>query len=275
MIVVLLLAGMLAALATMIGESQRGAIEASRVFADGVRAEVAMRAVIEQTVIAARGLNWSVHRGGTLHLAGAEVRYTISDEMGRIDINFAPAVLLAGAFRVAGFAGGDSRELAQRIVAWRDAGGSAGSNGERADAGSPTPSPARPFYHVAGLALVPGIPSAAIARIAPLLTVSSGQPKINPLAANREVLLALPDVNEAQVRDFLEARERQPVPFAQLVFRLGKVDGFVTDESSVAARYDARVRLGEHSERHLVVVVAVIPGDEEPYRILSWETGPT
>ena len=47
---------------------------------------------------------------------------------------------------------------------------------------------------------------ALFARIAPVITVTSGQPGINPATASRAVLLALPNATPAVVDSFLQQR---------------------------------------------------------------------
>jgi general secretion pathway protein K len=284
LVTVLFLAGLIAALAAIAAEVQRVARASSRSYAEGLRAEVAMRAAIERTVAQARDGLQKFEGAGTVRIAEAEVSLTIRDEISRVDLNHAPPELLAGIFKVVGIESGLAANFAQRIVERR------GKQNENPDqrpgnAAAPnrtaTPSAANPnrgtrtgpFLHVAELALVPGIPREAAAAVAPYVTVASGRATINAMLADPAVLKALPGVDDKRLRDFLDGRA-QRLPFKDLISRLGSVQKFATEENGAAVRFDARVRMHPRIEKHFEVVVAVVPGDSEPYRILAWDANP-
>jgi general secretion pathway protein K len=276
LVVVLLLASLLAVLLAVAGTVMRAAHGSSRSFADGVRAEVAVRAAIERAM---NGVPEIRQTAGSVRLAQGDVVFTARNETARIDLNQAPASLIAGIFRFVGVDAATATAHAARIVDWRDEddrvseGGGAERDAYRAVGRVDGPRNGS-FLHVAEVARVLGIPQAVAAAVAPYLTVASGNARVNPMLADPPVLLAIPGTNEARVRDFLQERERRPGEFRSLIFRLGPVQNFVTNEAGSAARFEARVRLGPDNERRFEIVVALMEGDGEPYRIISWDANP-
>jgi general secretion pathway protein K len=279
LVVVLFLAGLLGVFAAVAASVLSGAAGASRSFAEGLRAEEAMRAAIEH-IVGQTGTSVIQVRGvAVVKFVKAEVLITARDEAARIDLNRAPIELLAGIFRQAGVAADVANTYAARVIDWRDDDDTLSPNGgaERAAyraAGRIDGPRNGPFLHVAELALVLGIPSRVAAAVAPYLTVASGSDKINPRLADPPVLLSLPKVSEERVRDFLQQRELPGGNFETLISRLGSVQDFVSDDASSAVRFEGRVRLGPNNERRYEVVVAVIGGDSEPYRVIAWDANP-
>ena len=205
---------------------------------------------------------------------------SVRDEAARVDLNKAPPELIAGIFQQVGVSAENARMYAARIVDWRDADDDISPNGgaERGayrSAGRIDGPRNGPFLHVAELALVLGIPPRAAAAVAPYVTVASGRDKINPLLADPPVLKAIPGVSQQRLLDFIDQRARPGGDFEQLVSRLGPgVEDFVTSDNALAVRFEGRVQLASSAERRYEVVVSVVDGDKEPYRILAWDSHP-
>jgi general secretion pathway protein K len=259
--------------------SLQAGTDASRSFAESLRAEEAMRAAIER-IAGFAGPSGPPRPGGTVvALAGTIVEVRFTDEIGRIDLNHASIELLAGIFRVVGVEAADAARYAARIVDWRDADdqliepGSAEVTAYRA-AGRVDGPRNGPFLHVAELALVLGIPQRVAAAVAPYVTVASGREVVNPLLADPPVLMAIPGLKEEDVRRFLRDRVDRNLTPTDLIARLGPVESYVTEETGKAVRYEGRVRFGGKNDRRYEVVVAVVAGDSEPYRILAWDANP-
>ncbi len=146
-------------------------------------------------------------------LPEAELRVTIQDESGKINLNTASEPLLKGLFRSAGLSEDASVALIDAVVDWRDADKLKRLHGAeeedyRAAGKSYVPSNAA-FETVNELRRVLGMSPEVYRVIAPALTIYSQLPGINSAAAPREVLLALPGVNPAQVEQYLVQRESQ------------------------------------------------------------------
>jgi general secretion pathway protein K len=86
--------------------------------------------------------------------------------------------------------------------------------------------------------------------------------------------MAIPGLKEEQVRSFLQARADRNLAAKDLISRLGQAEEYVTDQQGRAVRLEGRVRFGGKNDRRFEVVVAVVPGDTEPYRILAWDANP-
>jgi len=130
------------------------------------------------------------------HFAGLPVDVRVQDEQGKIDINAADPVLLAGLFRALGIPADKATSLASAMVDWRDAdqlsqpqGGAEDS--EYASAGLPYGAKDAPFETVAEMEQVLGMTPAIYARTAPYLTVFTGRDTPDPLFAASPVLTAM------------------------------------------------------------------------------------
>lgn len=153
-----------------------------------------------------------------LTLGGGKIEIAILDESGKVDLNTAQDDLLNGLLRVMGVTDNQQRDaLVDAIADWRDPDDLKRLNGaEAADykaAGLPYGPKNGPFDSVDELQQVYGMSRELFQRLRPFVTVHSQQPTVNPMVAPREVLLALPGMDEAQVDTYLEARS-QAVPGA-------------------------------------------------------------
>lgn len=137
--------------------------------------------------------------------AGAAIRISIRDELGKIDLNAAGGKLLEGLFRSAGLDAQAASEMADRVLDWRDPGAFHRLNGakdaEYQAAGYSYGPRNGPFQAVDELRLVMGMTPALFARIAPALTVYSGRPFIDPQTAPPEALTALSNMEAAKDDD--------------------------------------------------------------------------
>jgi general secretion pathway protein K len=118
------------------------------------------------------------------------------------------------------------------------------------------------------LALVLGLPPVLVDRALPYLTVYSGQAEINVLNAVPPVLAALPGLTPDRLHDLLASREG--VPLDVLRARLGLAARYVTVQPSIANRLQVVVAIGPNHRIHYEIVIVLLKGDREPYRVLSW-----
>jgi general secretion pathway protein K len=141
---------------------------------------------------------------------GLQVRVSVQDETGKIDLNMASSAALTRLLEIGGLAADDAQTMADRIQDWREPGDlhRLGGAGEDAysDAGTGYGPRRGPFPNVAELQLVLGMDKQVFARVAPSLTVASGMPWIDPTYAGHDVLLALPGATEDSVAVDLAAR---------------------------------------------------------------------
>lgn len=153
-------------------------------------------------------------RDGTVYdwnFDNVPVKVEIRDESAKIDINTAADALLRGLFVSLGLADDESSKIVDAILDWRDPDSFKRPNGAeepeyRAAGLSYRPENA-PFQAIEELKLVLGMRPEIYRRVAPLITVFSRQPGINPQLAGREVLLALPGMTSDVVDEYLVRRE--------------------------------------------------------------------
>lgn len=153
---------------------------------------------------------------------GGEIIISIRDETGKIDLNAAGDELLKGLFLSVGLEEPEAAALVDAIADFRDPDGLRRLNGaeddEYRDAGFAYGAKDRPFDAVEELRQVMGMSRELYARVAPALTVYSGQSGIDPWTAPRAALLALPGVDSAAVEALLAARaEAGPAALSELL----------------------------------------------------------
>lgn len=206
----------------------------------------------------------------------AKIRVMITGESGKIDLNTASDVLLKGLLQSGGLGEEESLALLDAILDWRDADELPRPNGaELADyvaAGSKYAPSNAPFVTMEELQQVKGMSPALYRNIRGALTVFSGQPGINPALASRQVLLALPGVEAAQVDAYIAQRQeyidsgQAPPPFPL-------ASGFASAGSGTAFFLRAEVKLGSGGFFVREAVVILAQDRKRPFRILSWKEG--
>ncbi len=160
-------------------------------------ADAAIRLVLQELVA---GNNKSVKfiQTKTVSVFGNQVQVEVTPLSGYVDLNNAPANLLADTFE---YAGGVSKDTAQRMatsaVAARDQKG-------------PDGLPVR-FHAVEDLLRLEGLDYSVYAKIKNFLTVDIvGSGRVNPLAASRGTLLILAKGDQARAQQLLESRHSNP-----------------------------------------------------------------
>jgi general secretion pathway protein K len=212
---------------------------------------------------------------GALHtqLNRAELSVSFISEAARIDLNAAPKELLARLLSVLGASSEDAKQYSDRIVGWRTR-----ATPETADkedalylAGGRSYLPRQaPFAHVNELGLVLGLPPALVERMLPFVTVFSGAPGVDVLNAAPEVIAALPGVTPLVLNQFLNERDSLPNDPTAIATALGGSKENAILHKSQAYRLEVRVRF-PNGQRAGSEVVISLSGDEDPYRVLSWQ----
>lgn len=207
---------------------------------------------------------------------GAKIRLVMTDESGKIDLNTASDVLLKGLFQSAGLSEGESAALLDAVLDWRDADELRRPNGaELADyaaAGRKYAPPNAAFGTLEELQQVQGMSPVLYRRVRSALTIYSRQPGINPALASRQVLLAIPGVEPAQVDAYIAQRQEYidggqpppPFPFAS---------GFAVAGPGSAFFLRAEVQLGNGGYFVREAVVGLAQDRKRPFRIFSWKEG--
>ncbi len=214
-------------------------------------------------------------RDGTLYdysFDNVPVKVEIRDESAKIDVNTASDALLRGLFLSLGLADDEAARIVDAILDWRDADSFKRPNGaeepEYKAAGLSYGPANAPFQAIEELQLVLGMRPELYRRVAPLITVFSRQPGINPQLASREVLLALPGMTSDVVDQYLvlrEAARAQGLPLPPFP----QAGSFATSYTMVATvRSEARLDDGTIFAREAVVLMRPTPRKVATY--VAW-----
>lgn len=178
---------------------------------EALRARAAAEAGIELAVT--RMLDFDVNRRWrpdgrpyALALDGIDVEVRVQDETGKVDLNTADALLLAGLVEALGEDRLRASAVAAAILDWRDpdpllSPGGGAEDDDYARAGLPWPCKDQPFESVDELQRVLGVDAGLYARMRPFVGVHGGVAQPDVGYAPREVLVAmgLPPSTIAQV----------------------------------------------------------------------------
>lgn len=197
----------------------------------------------------------------TIALLGQACDVAVGSEAGKIDLNLAPADLLAALFRTQQVAPAEADDLAARIVEWRRA----VPDGEPDDTLDPYVAAHRrygprhgPFRSIDELRLVIGMSDELQAAVEPLVTVYSRTPTVRRQAASDQVLAVL-----AEAGDNLAGIQRDAMA------RGAAVGADERPAQGEAIEIRARSEVG--GLRVVRTAVIRLTGDRrEPYWILSW-----
>lgn len=205
-------------------------------------------------------------------LGTARVAIDFRSEAARIDLNSAPKPLLVGLFISLGANAAAAVDYADRIVAWRTP--AQGGDGD----------PETSAYRVAGIGYLPrhapfpsaeelwlvrGIPPQFVERALPMVTVFSNLPAVNVLDASPQVLAALPAMTPEALQAML-AQRGVPGGDPRAVLALAGGGGGGTLEAATSYRLTVSVALDNGQRAGADVVILLLEGGAEPYRVLSW-----
>lgn len=208
---------------------------------------------------------------------GVDGEITIVDESGKIDINFAPDVLLRSLLRTQGVAEEEAAALVDAILDWRDADSLKrlrGAEDPEYLAAGLAYKPSNAFFlSVDELRLVFGMTPELFDKLSPHLTIYSRQGGINTQIATRDVLRALPGVTDAQVDEYLAKREaaraaKLPVPFFSQVAGFNSGPGGATSIRVEMAGTDGTRFIRE-------AVVWRVNNPKRQFAFLRWREGNT
>jgi general secretion pathway protein K len=208
----------------------------------------------------------------SFRLGQATIGVDFRSESARVDLNTASKEMLSGLITSLGARRDAADDLADRIVAWRTppAEGQDQEASNYRTAGRPYAPRGGRFPHVDELALVLGITPDLLERLRPLVTVYSGQPGINILAALPQVVAAVPGMTPDRLYAIL-AQRQAPVPDVPAITALlGPAQSYATTESSRTDRINVRVQFDNGTAMSSEVVILLLDDGPDPYRVLSW-----
>lgn len=193
-----------------------------------------------------------------LDLGNARVELSIENDAGKIDINTAGIRLIESALIRAGMDRNSARNATDELERSRQQ-----ADDDRAEEGSES----EQFQSVEDFTSGLDVPLLIKKRLASRLTVYNRREGINPLAADREILLAVPGMSEGRVDTYLEQRQRQP-------FRTpdpGFDDSYFTDRLSAVYTITARTII-DGAVSTIGSRVKLSSLRESPFEILEWRS---
>ncbi len=231
---------------------------------------------------------WSID--GRIHavrLGDGEVRISIADEGGKIDLNLAPDTLLRALFRAAGSDSRDSAALADAIIDFRDPDHLHHLNGAEDDDYSAAElthdAKDGPFEAVEELKQVIGMPAQLYQQIAPVVTVFGRRRLPDPATAPPLVMAALAGQTLGETAPGGGLSSSQVQSGEQLVSRSDDSDGS-TPLSDSGEATGLRSRLGVyaiHAEGQAsngslfarAAILRLVGRPNTPFQILGWRQG--
>lgn len=209
--------------------------------------------------------------------AGAKIRIMIVDEAGKISIKKPDQDLFRGALADAGATEEEQDTIIDSMIDWQDSNDLIRLNGaekdQYLDEGRSYGPSNKPFQVVDELQLVMGMRADLYEKLEPLLTVYSRQSTANLAKAPKEVLMALPDVDEKTIDNYLAQRaehNKNGLPPPDFPFASGGRGGssnvftIIAEAqlpNGVTGKTKAVIRKGR-SRRQI------------PFKILEWEAAP-
>jgi general secretion pathway protein K len=274
LVAVLWILAALATLATIYSVYVTNTANAFGIIGDRLQAEALVRAGLELTAhrLLAEGSGPPPSRGNfTFRLGRANVAIEFLSESGRIDLNVASKELLTGLFASLAVRRDLAEGFADRIIGWRTPPVAMDTEGsDYRTAGRRYPPRGGPFPHVEELSLVLGFAPELVERMLPFLTVYSGQGEINVLAAESQVIAALPGMTPDRLYAILAQRQLPRPDLAVIKAILGQSGTFATTDNSRSNRVNVRIQFDNGRQLTSEVVILLLDDGADPYRILSW-----
>ena len=295
LVAVLWILAALATLASIYSSYTVNTAAASRVADDRVQAEASIRAGVEMAVFRQLALPEKARlaRGGfDMRVGRTGVAVRFRSEAARIDLNAAPADLLAGLFAAVGVDPVRAETFAERVVGWRTKAQTsadakdgataqtgadanlAGADGKDDKAAKedklyseqhmPYPPRHAPFDNALELSLLPGVSLAVVERVLPFVTVFSGRPEVDVSSADPTVLSAFPEMTPQILGAVLNARVTDPDDGRALLALLGPAKARATTDRSRTFRASIAVEFDNGRRVHAEVVFRLKDqGDKE------------
>jgi general secretion pathway protein K len=260
---VLLVVGLLAAIASSLLAVSRPALGLARLGGD----EVAAEALLQGGLATAGFLLFGAQRDPSkmdelvVRLHTGEVRISAADEGARVDLNAADSALLSGLFTAVGGKSLSGQAFGNRVVDWRDEDGDVGEDGaessEYADAELAYGPSNRAFHTVDELRLLLGLSPDDFERLKPFVTVFSGIGKVDPLSASETVLRAIPGAGRREVQQLTRARTSGRTR-AQLIELMPEIADYLLEQTTEVYRVRVDVAL-TNGFREAIEAVIIAP----------------
>jgi general secretion pathway protein K len=272
---VLVMLGIMAALASSLLMVSRPALGFARLGADEVIADGLLDGAIASSAFLLYLAKWDVRdvNGRTIRFEPGNVTLAVTDEASYVDLNTAEPELLEGLYKVVGGMSLDPASFAARVNDWRDDDEDVGQGGAEAgeyDSAGVGYRPANtPFRSVDELKLLLGLSREDFARLAPHVTVHSRRATIDPLSASPTVLMAVPTMTRSEVQRLVAARQAGQNR-EQLAPLIARHEQYLADEASGVYRVGAHARLTNGFAEAIEAVITE-PRQSADYGVVAWK----
>lgn len=197
----------------------------------------------------------------------ATVKVSAIGESGKVDLNTASPDVLQGLFRAAGLATAPASALATNVVDWRSLPGLAGDTSSRRApylaAGRSYGPRNGPFASVEELQLVLGMTPALYRKLAPDLTIWSGNSVPDPNTAPPLALAAIPGMTPQQEAMIYAARQRNADNPALVLY----------NGTTHSIRSEATLADGTRAVLRVTMRLQAGQAGAPPYAVLRWQEG--
>jgi general secretion pathway protein K len=205
----------------------------------------------------------------------SSVAVNFLSETARVDLNMAPAPLLAGLFRALGADADSAKVYAERVIGWRTPVDLPNPDQNKEltayrNAGLNYSPRQAPFSNVQELWLVLGLPPAIVERAMNFVTIFSGMPSVNVMDAAPEVIAALPGMTPDLLDSVLKQRAALATDARPVLQMLGAAQSSATAAGSSATRVKVQVSLAKGRRINAEAVILLLEDAPDPYRVLSW-----
>ena len=282
LILVIWIAAMLAVIAASLVSSGRTETRLAHNLVENAKAEALADGAVQRALLGLLAVDpgqaWRAG-GGPYRLTYGEgdVRVSIADEDGKVDLNSAPPKLLAGLLGQLGLDGDAAAVMADRIVDFRDLDHEPRPQGaedpQYVTAGRPAGAQDRPFAAESELLGVLGMTPQLYRRMRPYITIFSGAQAVDPTRASRVVLAAIPGMTDRLIEAYSKAGS-QGDPLANINDdSLFEIEPYLMPSREVmyTVRAEAKTAGGGLFVRE--AVFELIGQPDQPFRIHAWRRG--
>ena len=206
---------------------------------------------------------------------GTQIAVSAKSETAKIDLNFASEPLLKRVFTSVGSTEEEADAIVASIKDWTDADNLKRPNGAEADdyrAAGKKVMPANDFFiAIEELQNVIGVSPKLYNAVAPLLTVQSRSPGIDPQTASMSVLGLVPGIDVTQAQTWVALRDqalREGLPVPPLPF---SSPYFASGTNAVRVRADIIAATGARASREASLRIGAAPRGRPQYFL--WQRG--
>lgn len=198
---------------------------------------------------------------GSVETANGRATFRLVNESVRIDLNSGDRALIMGALIASGAPQNQADAFAEAILAGREE--------EEEDPQDPEDAaPSLTFHNASEIVLLAGMTPEIAIGMERLTTVSSGLAGIRLDEADRDLLASIPGFPRSALAA-LDDYEQGRIDRIQLMAELGQL-AYHVDENTPSWRAVMDVELPTGYGERYEALIAVLPDDTRPYRVLGW-----